>query len=110
MPPEQKVLGIDEHLQVLDVHVVDVLAHLEALLRHSHSIQRALLQLRGEAPPPRVAPPKAVLADLRDHAQQMGQECRMLGEIITDLAAGIEMLGGGPDTESRGSSENRRVR
>jgi hypothetical protein len=33
---------VEQHLQVLDVNVVDVLAHLEALLRHRRSIQRRL--------------------------------------------------------------------
>ena len=40
---------VEQQLQVLDVGIVDVLSHLEALLRHSHSIQRALVQLRSEA-------------------------------------------------------------
>ena len=84
--------GLDQHLQVLDVHVVDVLSHLEALLRHSHSIQRALLQLRAEAPPPKPAPSRTVAADLTKHAKQMGSECEMLGEIIRDLAARIDVM------------------
>jgi hypothetical protein len=84
----------NEHLQVLDVHVVDVLAHLEALLRHSHSIQRALLRLRSEAPPPAPAPAPAgtLLKDLRGHAHDMRRECEMLAEIMADLAVGFDDL------------------
>ena len=85
--------GLNEHLQVLDVHVVDVLAHLEALLRHSHSIQRALLQLRSEAPPPTPAPlRKEMTAALVAHGRDMQRECDMLAEIIRDLTAGLEAL------------------
>ena len=32
---------VEKQLQVLDVSIVDVLSHLEALLRHSHTIQRS---------------------------------------------------------------------
>ena len=33
---------VEKQLQVLDVSIVDVLSHLEALLRHSHSIPTGL--------------------------------------------------------------------
>jgi hypothetical protein len=91
-PREKSDVTTDRRLQVLDVHIVDVLAHLEALLRHSHSIQRALLQLRGEAPPPGRGPAEDVLAALHNHARDMRRECAMLGEIIDDLSGGIETL------------------
>ena len=84
--------SVDERLQNLDVHVVDVLAHLEALLRHSHSVQRALLTLRAEAPPPMPAPTEKVVGTLNDHAHQMRRDCELLAEIIEDLIAGIGVL------------------
>ena len=80
----------DQQLQVLDVHIVDVLAHLEALLRHSHSIQRALLKLRSEAPPPAPTPLAAVSQTLTGHSREMKRECEMLAEIVTDLTERIE--------------------
>ena len=82
----------DHQLQNLDVSIVDVLAHLEALLRGSHSIQRALLKLRTEAPPPSLTPPKTSLSVLRTNVDQMRQDCQMLGGIIEDIASGIESL------------------
>src|SRR5687768_12072182 len=85
----------EQQLQMLDVHVVDVLAHLEALLRHSHFIQRALLKLRSEAPPPWSAEPAGhILSELGSQAIGMRKEWEMLGEIIHDLAAGIQRLRG----------------
>jgi hypothetical protein len=85
--------SVEEQLQVLDVQIVDVLAHLEALLRHSHSIQRALLQMRHAAPPPRPAPTGALLGPLHNRARDMGRECEMLSQIVDDLARGIETVG-----------------
>ena len=82
----------DAQIQSLDVHIVDVLAHLEALLRASHSIQRALLKLRAEAPPPAPAPPGESVRVLRHHAQQMRRDCQMLSGIVEDLYGGIELL------------------
>ena len=84
--------GVDEQVQTLDVHIVDVLSHLEALLRHSHSIQRELLKMRSEAPPPSPAPSGNLLAVLNSHADEMRQDCEILAEIIEDLVAGIERL------------------
>jgi hypothetical protein len=82
----------DHQVQTLDVQLVDVLAHLEALLRHSHSIQRALLKLRAEAPPPTPAAPQHSIAVLRDHAGQMREDCLMLTGIVEDMMSGIESL------------------
>lgn len=81
-----------QQVQALDVGIVDVLAHLEALLRASHSLQRALLKLRTEAPPPSLAPPEATIAVLRTNAAQMRRDCQTLGGIIEDLSLGIEAL------------------
>jgi hypothetical protein len=79
-------------IQSLDVSIVDVLAHLEALLRASHSIQRALLTLRTEAPPPSLALPQATIAALRTNAAQMRRDRQTLGGIVEDLMSGIEAL------------------
>jgi hypothetical protein len=109
MSPTHQPDPVQERIQVLDVHVVDVLAHLEALLRNSHSIQRGLLQLRGEAPPPTPAPSRAVLAGLRQHGEELRRECAMLAEIIEDMIAGIDELSKN-STEHRAVSENTRRR
>ena len=84
--------GLNQQLQVLDLHVVDVLSHLEALLRHSHHIQRMLLKLRAEAPPPAPASLQAALPVLNRQLSDMRQDCDMLAEILRDMATGIQAL------------------
>jgi hypothetical protein len=83
---------VDKQLQMLDVHIVDVLSHLEALLRQSHTIQRKLLTLRSEAPPPASHSVGVTIPDLQVHAGEMRQECNMLSEIIDDLSSGLTNL------------------
>jgi hypothetical protein len=83
---------LDDQLQTLDVQIVDVLAQLEALLRHSHSIQRELLKLRAEAPPPRPAPPERVKTLLTAHATDMRRDCKTLTRIVAELSVGIGAL------------------
>src|SRR4051812_37072153 len=80
----------ERQLQLLDVHIVDILAHLEALLRNTHSIQRALLQRRNAAPPPSRESPEAALDHARSHAQEMHRECTMLSQIVEDVACGLD--------------------
>jgi hypothetical protein len=101
---------LERQLQVLDVSIVDVLSHLEALLRHSHSIQRSLLQLRSEAPPPPPPPQMSerVSTVLVDHVDEMHREWAMLGDIVRDLKAGILGLSDESDVAERRSGLDRR--
>ena len=84
--------AIEHRLQVMDVYIVDVLAHIEALLRHTHSMQRVLLKLRSEAPPPRPSTPPRVVTALRGHITELQRESGLLQQIIQDLLAGVDML------------------
>jgi hypothetical protein len=110
MPPQEKQPAtVERQLQVLDVNIVDVLSHLEALLRQCHTIQRKLLQLRSEAPPPRTELPERPLAALNRHTQNMRAEWTMLGEIIGDLTIGICRLTDERYAERRSGFERRRT-
>ncbi len=80
---------LDQRLQTIDVQIVDVLAQLEGLLRHSHSLQRVLLTLRSEAPPPGPISLRSAIPQLSDHAEHMRRDCAMLCDIINELAAGV---------------------
>ena len=100
---------MERQLQALDVSVVDVLSHLEALLRYSHSIQRALLQLRSEAPPPPLQAPERLISQLKGHAEHLRREWTMLGEIISDLETGIHRLSGADGFQERRSGRDRRA-
>lgn len=108
MSHNQESPDLEKQLQVLDVSIVDVLSHLEALLRQSHSIQRALLELRSEAPPPPPQMSVGVIAMLTGHVDEMHREWAMLGDIIRDLKAGIVGLSDESDVAERRSGLDRR--
>ena len=108
MSHKQESPDIERQLQVLDVSIVDVLSHLEALLRHSHSIQRSLLQLRGEAPSSMPQKSEGVSAVLVDHLDEMHREWAMLGDIVRDLKTGIVGLSDESDVVERRSGLDRR--
>ena len=97
----------ERQLQILDTMIVDVLSHLEALLRHSHSIQRHLLGLREEAPPPHVKYERAGPV-LHKHASEMHGECAMLAQLILDIATGVNRLAGQSNTDERRNGVQRR--
>ena len=92
MSDDQRAGATEHRLQVMDVYIVDVLAHIEALLRHTHSMQRVLLQLRSEAPPPRPSTPPRVVTALRGHAAELQRESGLLQQIIQDLLTGVDTL------------------
>src|SRR5688500_18047432 len=85
-----------------------MLSHLEALLRQSHSIQRALLQLRSEAPPPPPQVSDTVDALLTGHADEMHREWAMLGDIIRDFKTGIRLSDESDVSERRSGLDRRR--
>jgi hypothetical protein len=84
--------AIEHQLQAMDVYIVDVLANIEALLRHAHSMQRVLLGLRSEAPPPHKRTSPRAIAALREHAAQLQNESGLLQQIVQDLQAGVDTL------------------
>jgi hypothetical protein len=104
---KQESPDIETQLQMLDVSNVDILSHLEALLRHSHSIERGLLELRSETPrPPHTYDGER--AALTGHVDEMHREWAMLGEIIGDLNTGIRRLSDEPQSGERRSGLDRR--
>ena len=107
MPSQEPPDLADRQLQILDTTIVDVLAHLEALLRHSHSIQRQLLGLREEASPPRARRERAIPV-LRQHSDEMYRECAMLAQLILDIATGVNGLAGEHNPDERRNGMQRR--
>jgi hypothetical protein len=96
----------DADLQILDATIVDVLAHLEMLLGHSHSIQRHLLGLRDEVPP-HDDKYEHTMPVLLNYADEMSRECAMLAEIVLEFATGVKRLSGQTDTDRRDGLERR---
>ena len=108
MSHKQESPDMETQLQMLDVSNVDVLSHLEALLRHSHSIERDLLELRSETPQPPPHTYDGERAALTGHVDEMHREWAMLGEIIGDLNTGIRRLNDEPEIGERRSGLDRR--
>ena len=82
---------------------------MEALLRHSHSIQRSLLRLRSIAPPLSPAEGEAALTEAQREAHAMRAECVMLTQIADDLATGVDRTLGVTASSDRRSGQDRRV-
>jgi hypothetical protein len=106
---KEQLATVEGKLQVLDVSIVNTLLQLEALLWQCHSIQRALVELRNEAPPPPLQLPERAIATLTRHMEEMREEWAMLGEIIGDLTASIRRLSDKHYSERRSGFERRRA-
>ena len=85
---------VDERLEILNAQVMDLLAHLEALVRRSRSVQQALLQLEIKRPLVSQESAAAVLAQVQRHAHEMAPEYAVLGELVEDFAATVNKLVG----------------
>jgi hypothetical protein len=98
VPKSNAVLRIEKHLEldqrtgVLDVHVLDVLAQVEALLRDAREIQRQILRVRGVPRPPTAAQRRAAAKVVRKTAQQMLEESRGLSAVLRELQREAETL------------------
>ena len=85
----------------LDVQLVDVLAQIEALLRHGREIQRAALLVRGVPDP--VSPAQRLNAgrSVCQHIEDTRHECHELVGVLDDLAGTSavlnQLLGDGGD-------------
>ena len=81
----------DARADVLDVHVLDLLAQVELLLRNVREIQRHALRLRGvDVPGPEMNPRQAI-AGIEQRIREMEGDCDGLRSA---LAAAAEMVGG----------------
>ena len=106
---KEQLATVEVKLEVLDVSIVNALLHLEALLWQCHSIQRALVQIHNEAPPPPLQVPARSIATLTRHMEEMRQEWAILGETIGDLTASIRRLSDKHYSERRSGFERRRA-
>ena len=92
MNPSSKT-PLERTADVLDVHVIDVLAQLEALLRSVHEIQRAVLRVRGTLPPG--AGDGDAVEDIQLRLARMAEECEALRSAIdeaTPVAAELKQI------------------
>jgi hypothetical protein len=96
----EKHLELDERTGVLDVHVLDVLAQVEALLRGAREIQRQILRVRGVPRRRSVPQRRAAAAVVRKTAQQMLEESRALALVLRDLRREADTLKMSADASS----------
>jgi hypothetical protein len=106
---EEQSATVERRLQLFDVSVVDALSHFEALLRQCHSIQRALVRLHREIPPPPPQVSERSIATLTRHMEEMRQVWAMLGEVIGDLTINIRRLSDERYAERRNGFDRRRA-
>ena len=81
----------DRESEVLDVELLDVLAQIEALLRHGREIQREALRVRGVPHSVTTAQRQAAAAEIQRRISEMRKECRALGEVLGDLQTAVAL-------------------
>jgi predicted RNA-binding Zn ribbon-like protein len=69
----------DKQADALDVHVLDIAAHLEAILRGIRELQKHLLQIRGAVPGSSGEDPRT---KARERLARMLHECEGLREAV----------------------------
>jgi hypothetical protein len=75
----------DRMSEQLDVQLLDVLAQIEALLRHGREIQRAALMVRGLPVPVSPSQRRTAGATVDRHVAEMKAESIALAEVLEDL-------------------------
>lgn len=75
----------ERQAEVLDVQLLDVLAQVEAVLRHGREIQREALRVRGVASPTNQAQRYASGTMIRERVDEMHKDCRVLCNVVEEL-------------------------
>ena len=70
----------------LDVHILDLLAEIEALLRNVREIQRAALRLRGVPVVLSSGDRSDALTDIQKRVNEMRSQCRSLESALEEAA------------------------
>ena len=95
---KSKVVRIEKHLEldaqtgVLDVHVIDVLAQVEALLRGARDIQRQILRVRGVPQRRSAQQRRAAAAIVQKKTREMLEEAHALSLVLRDLRRAADVL------------------
>jgi hypothetical protein len=82
----------DRQSEWLDVHLLDVLAQIEALLRNGREVQRESLRFRGVPSTVTPAERRKAAARITQLAARMLADSRALSGVLRDLSAGAKKL------------------
>jgi hypothetical protein len=82
----------ERQAEFVDVQLLDVLAQIEAVLRHGRELQREALRVRGVPSPVDRSQRHASGTAIRDRADQMQADCMTLCKVVEDLRAGAQEL------------------
>ena len=83
---------IQRHAEMVDVQLLDVLAQVEAVLRHGREIQREALRVRGVPAPVERAQRRDAAAAIRDRVDQLQADCTTLCRVVEELHAAAQQL------------------
>jgi hypothetical protein len=82
----------ERQAEFVDVQLLDVLAQVEAVLRHGREIQREALRVRGVPSRLDRSQRYASGTTIRDRAEQMQTDCVTLCKVVEDLRTGAQEL------------------
>jgi hypothetical protein len=95
---ETRLMKVTTHLEldrltgIVDVHVLDVLAQVESLLRDARKIQRWILRVRGVPQPAMGTQRRAAAAEIRKLARRMSSDATELPKILKGLEQATDTL------------------
>ena len=78
-------LGARRQAEIVEVQLLDVLAQVEAVLRHGRELQREALRVRGVPSPADATSRRAASASIRDRVEQMHGDCMTLCRVVDEL-------------------------
>jgi hypothetical protein len=78
--------------ELLDVQLLDVLAQVEAVLRHGREVQREALRVRDVPSPVNPQERRAAGTAVRQRVDQMDKECNVLCGVVRDLSVAAKEL------------------
>lgn len=84
--------GSDRQAEILDVQLLDVLAQVEAVLRHGREVQREALRFRGIPSLVDHRRRRAAGTAIRDRIDQMHSDCSTLVLVVEELQRSAQQL------------------
>jgi hypothetical protein len=78
--------------EVVDVQLLDVLAQVEAVLRHGRELQRDALRVRGVSSSACPVDQRPLGVAMRERVEQMHADCTTLCPVVEELPTSVSAL------------------